>query len=545
MYRYDNLDRTIVADRVAEFREQVVRRLLGAISEDAFKPLRLMNGLYLQLHAYMLRVAIPYGSLTPTQMRQLAMIARRYDRGYGHFTTRQNIQYNWIKLEEAPDILQALADVDMHAMQTSGNCMRNITADPLAGACDDEVEDPRPWCEIMRQWSTLHPELSFLPRKFKMAVTASDVDRAAIRVHDVGLQLVKRDGVLGFRVFVGGGQGRTPYLAPEIKSFVPAQDILSYLHAVMRVYNAAGRRDNIYKARIKILVASMGEAAFAKEVEQTWARLDRSALRIDDADIARIYGAWTNPAFDADAPDDEPRGPAAFERWLKHNTSRHRVPGYRIAFVSLKPPGLPPGDISAEQMEAVADLAERYGLNEIRATHEQNLVLPHVRAQDLLAVWETLVKWRLATSNLGLASDIIACPGLDYCSLANARSIPLAQRLSERFAARGRESEIGPLAIKISGCINACGHHHVGDIGILGVDKKDQEYYQILLGGRPGSDAALGRIMGPALDADATVDAVERVIDHYLAARFPTENFSTTLSRLGPLAFKDAIYAAH
>jgi sulfite reductase (NADPH) hemoprotein beta-component len=544
MYRYDNLDRTIVTDRVAEFRDQVERRLSGTLSEDAFKPLRLMNGLYLQLHAYMLRVAIPYGSMNAMQLRQLAMIARRYDRGYGHFTTRQNLQYNWIKLADAPDILQALADVDMHAMQTSGNCMRNITADPLAGAAADEIEDPRPWCEILRQWSTLHPELSFLPRKFKMAVTASDDDRAAIRVHDVGLQLVKRAGAFGFRVFIGGGQGRTPYLAPEIKPFVPAEDILSYLHAVMRVYNAYGRRDNIYKARIKILVAAMGEAAFAKEVEQTWSRLDRSALRIDQHAAQRIREAWVEPAFETLEPGEPPPGPPAYRRWLEANTASHRKHGYRIVFVSLKVPGRPPGDISAEQMEVVADLAERFGLNEVRATHEQNLVLPHVRVSDLLAVWEMLAKWQLATPNIGLASDIIACPGLDYCSLANARSIPLAQRLSQRFADRGNEREIGPLAIKISGCINACGHHHVGDIGILGVDKKDQEYYQILLAGRPGNDAALGRIMGPALDADATVAAIERIVEHYLAQRQPQESFAATLRRLGPLAFKDAIYAA-
>ncbi|NWG91678.1 MAG: nitrite/sulfite reductase [Parvularculaceae bacterium] len=552
MYRYDEFDETLVRERVAEFRGQVARRLSGELSEEAFKPLRLMNGLYLQLHAYMLRVAIPYGTLSSRQMRRLAHIASVYDKGYGHFTTRQNIQYNWPALIDVPDILDELADVEMHAIQTSGNCIRNITSDPFAGAIAGEIDDPRVWSELIRQWSSLHPEFSFLPRKFKIAVTASAEDRAAIKVHDIGLRIRKgADGERGFEVMVGGGLGRTPYIAETIREFLPERHLLSYLEAVMRIYNRLGRRDNKYKARVKILVAE-DAAEFRRMVEDEWARSDKDSLDAPLDEIRRIRRHFTPPKFDRLAAESEAFDAARaarpeFDRWVKTNVLPHRQRGYAIVLISLKPIGKPPGDISARQMDAVADLAERYSFDEIRATHEQNLCLPHVRKDDLFAVWRTLDAAELATPNIGLVSDIIACPGLDYCDLANARSIPIAERIAERFADPEEAADIGELKVKISGCINACGHHHVGHIGILGVDKKGEEFYQIMLGGSGGADASLGVITGRGFSSSEIVDAVERLIRIYKANRDDGERFLDAYRRLGPETFKEALYgdAAH
>ncbi|WP_448585662.1 nitrite/sulfite reductase [Thermaurantiacus sp.] len=541
MYRYDAIDRAIVEARVEEFREQVRRRLSGALDEEHFKPLRLKNGLYLQLHAYMLRVAIPYGLLSSRQLRMLAHIARRYDRGYGHFTTRQNIQYNWIRLEEAPDILADLASVEMHAIQTSGNCIRNISADQYAGAAADEVADPRPWAELLRQWSSLHPEFSYLPRKFKIAVTGSETDRAAIRFHDIGLQLVKRDGALGFRVYVGGGMGRTPFIGPLIRDFLPAEDYLSYNEAILRVYNRYGRRDNIYKARIKILVNDLGAEAFAREVAAEHARVKPLGIDAPAAEVERIAAFFADPPFEQGLSDRvETGGDAAFAAWVERQVVAHKVPGYRIVNVSLKPEGGIPGDASAEQMEAVAELAERFSCDEVRVTHAQNLVLPHVRAVDLRAVFEGLRNAGLATANLDRASDVISCPGLDYCTLANARSIPVAMAVADRL--RPKEAELGELRIKVSGCINACGHHHAGNIGILGVDRKGVENYQLLLGGSGAEDASIAQILGPGFSETGIVDAVEKVADLYLAERRPGERFLDTYRRLGAAPFKAAVY---
>ncbi len=551
MYRYDEFDQAFVEQRVAQFRGQVARRLAGDIEEEAFKPLRLMNGLYLQLHAYMLRVAIPYGTLDARQMRALAAIARRYDRGYGHFTTRQNIQYNWIKLREAPDLLADLAKVEMHAIQTSGNCIRNVTADHYAGVAADEVEDPRIYSEIIRQWSTLHPEFSFLPRKFKIAVTGAQHDRAAIAVHDIGLRL-RRDanGEVGFEVMVGGGLGRTPIIGKTIRAFLPRQHLLSYLEAILRVYNQLGRRDNIYKARIKILVNQVGADAFAEMVEREWESIKDGALDLPQAEVERIEAYFAGPDYETIAEpvaafDHRLLADEAFALWVKTNVAKHKVPGYAIVNISLKATGEAPGDASAEQMEAVADLAERYGLREIRVTHEQNLVLPYVRKADVAAVWEGLKAAGLATPNIGLISDIIACPGLDYCNLANARAIPVAQRITERFADLRRQHEIGDIKIKISGCINACGHHHVGHIGILGVDKKGEEFYQITLGGSADEAAAIGKIIGPAFSYDEVVDAIENIIATYLDLREEDETFNNSLARLGFQPFKERLYGAH
>jgi sulfite reductase (NADPH) hemoprotein beta-component len=552
MYQYDVLDRTIVNERVAQFRDQTARRMAGELAEDEFRPLRLMNGLYLQLHAYMLRVAIPYGMLSSEQMRALAGIARRFDKGYGHFTTRQNIQYNWVKLEEAPDILATLADVGMHAIQTSGNCIRNTTTDQFAGVAADELEDPRPWCELIRQWSTFHPEFSFLPRKFKIAVSGAETDRAAVPVHDIGLHLVRDEaGTVGFRVLVGGGLGRTPRLGRAIRDFLPRSDLLAYLEAIMRVYNLHGRRDNIYKARIKILVDSLGTEEFARQVEDEFqAMLTHGYAPETDADeFARIRAQFAAPVHaepgDAGALAAARAENAEFDRWVRNNVAAHRVPGHAIATVSLKPTGGAPGDATAAQMDAIADLADRFSFGEIRTTHSQNLVLPYMREADLFALWQALDAAGLASANLGLVSDIIACPGLDYCNLANARSIPVAQRIGERFADAGRQDEIGKLSIKISGCINACGHHHVGDIGLLGVDKKDGgEGYQMTLGGRPDNDGALGAIIGRAFSSDEVVDAVETVVDVWVARRADGEDFTATYRRIGPDPFKEALYAA-
>ena len=545
MYRYDEFDAEFVRQRVAQFRDQVARRVSGELTEDEFKPLRLRNGVYLQLHAYMLRIAIPYGTLSSRQMRKLAHIARVYDRGTGHFTTRQNLQFNWPKLSDIPAILDELADVEMHAIQTSGNCIRNVTADHFAGAAADEVADPRPYAEIIRQWSSLHPEFSWLPRKFKVAVTAAEHDRAAIQVHDIGLHLKRLgDGSLGFAVWVGGGQGRTPFLAKLIRDDLPEQDLLSYLEAILRVYNLHGRRDNIYKARIKILVHEIGAEAFAAQVEDEWRRIRDGALKLPEQEIKRIDAYFAPPAFETRPATAALRAPdRAFDRWVTRNTHAHRRPGYAIVTISLKPIGGIPGDASAAQMDAIADLAERYSFDEVRVTHEQNLLLPHVRLGDLWDVYSALEDIDLAEANAGLVTDIIACPGLDYCALANARSIPISQRISERLAAR--QDEIGDLKIKISGCINACGHHHVGHIGILGVEKRGEEHYQLMLGGSGAEDAALAGITGPGFGPEGIVDAVEKVVDTYLKLRSgPQEPFLAAYGRLGAAPFKEALYAA-
>ena len=555
MYRYDEFDETLVRERVAQFHGQVARRLAGDMTEDQFKPLRLMNGLYLQLHAYMLRVAIPYGTLSSRQMHRLADIARDYDKDYGHFTTRQNIQYNWPKLEDVPAILSDLADVEMHAIQTSGNCIRNVTADQYAGVAAEEIEDPRIYAEIIRQWSTFHPEFTFLPRKFKIAVTGSPHDRAAVRLHDIGLHMRRRgnngSGETGFEVIVGGGQGRTPVIGKTIRKFLPKQHLLSYLEAILRVYNQLGRRDNLYKARIKILVNSVGPDVFARMVEEEWAHIKDGALGLPEEEVERITAYFAPPDYEA-LPEVTPAFEAkrfedpAFARWVRTNVAAHKVPGYAIANVSLKPEGGIPGDATADQMDGVAELAERYSLSEIRVTHEQNLVLPYVRQSDLHALWQGLATLGLASANLGLLSDMITCPGLDYCNLANARSIPIAQEISRRYADLDRQHNIGELKIKISGCINACGHHHVGHIGILGVDKRGAEFYQVTLGGSGDENAALGDIVGPSFAYDEVVGAVETIVDTYLAVReSPDETFLAAYARVGLAPFKEKLYAAH
>jgi sulfite reductase (NADPH) hemoprotein beta-component len=541
MYKYDNYDQAIVDARVADFRDQVKRRLSGEMTEDQFKPLRLMNGLYLQLHAYMLRVAIPYGTLDSRQMRMLAHIARKYDRDYGHFTTRQNIQYNWIKLEECGDLLEELASVEMHAIQTSGNCIRNISSDQYAGAAADEVADPRPWAELLRQWSTFHPEFSYLPRKFKIAVIASPEDRAAMRLHDIGLELVKQDGVLGARVFVGGGMGRTPMIAPEINPFVKADDLLSYIEACLRVYNRHGRRDNIYKARIKILVHEIGADAYRAQVEEEFAHVKTLGIDPPLAELDRISAFFAPPAFEA-VSDEIDRSDPDFAVWLDQNVKPHKQAGYAIVNISLKPIGGIPGDASSAQIDVMAELAETYSFDELRVTHAQNIVLPHVAKRDLYAVWQALNAAELANANLDLISDIIACPGLDYCSLANARSIPVAQKIATRFADPERQRDLGELKLKISGCINACGHHHAGHIGILGVDRKGVENYQLTLGGSGAQDVSIGKITGPGFDEDGIVDAVERATDKYKELRDPGERFVDTYRRVGMDPFKEAIY---
>jgi len=548
MYKYDDIDHALVRERVEQFRDQVARRLSGELTEEQFRPLRLMNGLYLQLNAYMLRVAIPYGVLSSGQMRTLAHLARAYDRGYGHFTTRQNIQYNWPKLEDVPDMLADLAAAEMHAIQTSGNCIRNVTADPFAGVADDEIEDPRIWAEIVRQWSSLHPEFSFLPRKFKIAVTGAATDRTAVRFHDIGLIMRRNwDGEVGFEVLVGGGMGRTPMIAKTIRKFLPKRDLLSYLEAILRIYNLMGRRDNKYKARIKILVHELGIDELGDLVEDEWARIKDGALLLPDAEIRRIEEQFRPPEYE-DLPAEDTGVEALkfedrdFARWVRANVAPHRRPGYAIVTLSLKPEGAPPGDVTADQMDAVAALAERFSLDELRATHEQNLVFPYVRQKDLPALWRQLQVLGLASPNVGLVGDIIACPGLDFCSLANARSIPVAERISMRFADLARQHDIGELRIKISGCINACGHHHVGHIGILGVDRKGEEYYQVTLGGAPGDDAAVGAIIGPALSSDDVVDAVETIVETYVALRREGEWFIDTYRRVGAEPFKARIY---
>jgi sulfite reductase (NADPH) hemoprotein beta-component len=550
MYLYDELDRTLVAERVSEFRDQVGRRLSGKLTEDEFKPLRLMNGVYLQLHAYMLRIALPYGTLSSDQMRVLAHIARRYDRNYGHFTTRQNIQFNWIKLEELPDAMADLARAGLHGMQTSGNCVRNITTDQWAGVAPDEIEDPRIWAEILRQHTTLHPEFTFLPRKFKIAITAATHDRAAVKVHDIGLRLHRNGaGETGFEVMVGGGLGRTPFIAKTIKPFLRKRDILSYVEAIMRVYNQYGRRDNIYKARIKILVHELGAEAFAREVDAEWESIKDGALALDPAAIANVAASFRYP--DYEKLDDNPpefaqkrTSDRRFDTWVANAVANHKIPGHAIVTLSLKPNGGPPGDATDEQMDAIADLADRYSFGEIRVGHDQNLVFPHVVQRDLPALWHALNAIGVATPNVGLVSDIIACPGLDYCSLANARAIPVAQELTRRFRDLDLARDLGRLHINISGCINACGHHHVGHIGLLGVEKNGEEFYQVTVGGRSDENAELGMLLGPAVPYSEVADAVEDVVAAYLELRErPDEIFLDTVKRVGVEPFKERVYA--
>ena len=543
MYKYDEYDQQMVDTRVAEFRDQVRRRLAGELTEDQFKPLRLQNGLYLQLHAYMLRVAVPYGTMNSAQMKVLGDIADKYDRGYGHFTTRTNIQYNWIKLEDTPDALADLAKVEMHAIQTSGNCIRNISSDQYAGASADEVVDPRPYAELLRQWSSFHPEFLVLPRKFKIAVIASEIDRAAMRLHDIGINLVRNEaGEVGAEFYVGGGMGRTPFVAKKIQDFVPIDQMVTYAEACVRVYNRYGRRDNKYKARIKILVHELGLEAYSKEVDAEFAHLLTQPIEPPLAELERIQAMFVDPAFETGLSDDLDLSDPDFRLWVERNTYAHKAPGYVIANVSLKPIGGIPGDATSDQIRLMADLAKDYSFDELRVTHAQNIVFPHVKKSDLYALWQKLEKADLSTPNLDTVGDIIACPGLDYCSLANARSIPVAQKISERFGSAERQAEIGELKLKISGCINACGHHHAGHIGILGVDKKGKENYQLLLGGSEGADTSLAKITGPGFDEDGVVDATEKAIDVYLANKQGDERFLDTYRRIGMAPFKEAIY---
>ncbi|NNC37645.1 MAG: nitrite/sulfite reductase [Acidimicrobiales bacterium] len=550
MYRYDEFDHEFVRARTRQFRGQVERRLKGTLTEDQFKPLRLMNGLYLQLHAYMLRVAIPYGTFNATQMRQLAMIADKYDRGYGHITTRQNIQFNWPELVDVPDILDDLADVEMHAIQTSGNCIRNVTSDPWAGAAADELEDPRATAELLRQWSSLHPEFTYLPRKFKIAVIASQKDRAVLKAHDIGIQIIKNDlDQIGYKIFVGGGLGRTPIIGKELVEFLPRIELLPYLEATMRVYNRYGRRDNKYKARIKILVTEMGIDAFKAEVDDEYSYLSPSDIAVSKDEIARITSYFAPPAFENLASSDADyerarRKNIDFARWAQNNVARHKVDGYAIVNISLKPIDGAPGDITSAQMRVVADLAEKYSFGEIRATHEQNLVLPYVKKSDLFALYMSLQDNALQADNIGLITDIICCPGMDYCALATARSIPVSQAIAERFSDPVRQQTIGEMKIKISGCINACGHHHVGHIGILGLEKAGVESYQIKLGGDGSETAAIGDVTGKGFSQDELIDAIERVVDLYLNNRNDNERFVDTYRRIGMGPFKEVLYDA-
>jgi sulfite reductase (NADPH) hemoprotein beta-component len=551
MYVYDEFDHAFVGARVAQFRDQVARRIAGDLTEEQFRPLRLMNGVYLQLHAYMLRIAIPYGTLSSKQMRKLAHIGRTYDRGFGHFTTRQNLQFNWPALQDIPDILAELAEVEMHAIQTSGNCIRNVTADHFAGAAADEVTDPRPYAEILRQWSSLHPEFSYLPRKFKIAISGGQHDRAAIRFHDIGLKLVRNAaGELGFSVYIGGGMGRTPFTAWHLRDFLPETDLLAYTEAILRIYNLFGRRDNKYKARIKILMHEEGLESVRAQVEDEFARIRDGVLNLPASDIDRIKAFFALPdlATKPAASDIEARSIAsdpAFAKWVETNVTPHKVPGYASVTISLKPIGGIAGDATSTQMDAVADIADRFAHGEIRVSHVQNLILPHVARDDLKAVYDQLVAVDLATANVGLVTDMIVCPGLDYCALANARSIPVAQRISEALGNADKQAEIGPLQIKISGCINACGHHHVGHIGILGVDRKGEELYQLTLGGAPDEQAAIGEIVGPGFTSDEIVGAVETVVATYLQIRSAREEaFIDAYRRVGPAPFKEALYGS-
>ncbi len=550
MYRYDEFDTTLVTERVEQFRRQAERRLAGELTEDQFKPLRLMNGLYLQLHAYMLRINVPYGALSARQMRQLAHVARTYDKGYGHFTTRQNIQYNWIKLKDVPDALADLAEVEMHGIQSSGNCIRNTTSDQYAGVAKDELEDPRVYCEIIRQWSTLHPEFSFLPRKFKIAVTGSPNDRAAVKLHDIGLRMHRNEaGDPGFEVIVGGGQGRTPFVGKTIRDWLAPEHLLSYLEAILRVYNFDGRRDNKYKARIKILVHQIGAEEFRNRVDTEWEQIKDSALKLPQEEIDRINAYFAPPDY-AQLEDNEQllagkrAANSEFDTWVRANVAEHKIPGYAIANISLKSLKLPPGDMTAAQMDAIADLADKYSFGELRVNHRQNLVLADIQQSDLLALWEKLAALDLATPNIGHVSDIIACPGLDYCALANARAIPVAQEIHQRYQDMDRVQNIGEITINISGCMNACGHHHVGHIGILGVDKRGKEFYQFTLGGSSDQNASLGDRTGPGFPADKAVDAVETILNTYLDIRNEGERFLDTYRRVGMPPFKEALYGS-
>ena len=549
MYQYDQYDHLIAKERIAQYRDQVRRRLCNELTEEEFLPLRLQNGLYMQRHAYMLRIAVPYGLLSSEQMRMFAYIARTYDRGYGHFTTRQNIQFNWIDLEQTPDILQHLASVEMHANQTSGNCIRNITSDEFAGVAVDEIIDPRPYAEILRQWSTFHPEFAYLPRKFKIAINGAVEDRAAIAVHDIGLTVVHdASGEVGFRVMVGGGMGRTPILGSVIREFLPWQHMMTYIEAIMRVYNQYGRRDNKYKARIKILLKAIGAEEFTRQVEQEWLDLKDSPSTLTVEELNRVAGYFTPhayetlPAVDASLEAHKAEN-KAFTNWLKRNVKPHKVPGYAIVVLSLKKVGVAPGDATAEQIDFVADLADRYSFGQLRVTHEQNLVLADIKQSDLFAVWQEAKAHGLATPNIGLITDIICCPGGDFCSLANAKSIPIAQAIAERFDDLDYQHDIGEMELNISGCINACGHHHVGNIGVLGVDKDGSEWYQVSIGGAQGNESSVGKIIGPSFSATQMPEVVERIVQVYLRDRIEGERFIDTTRRLGIAPFKEAVYA--
>jgi sulfite reductase (NADPH) hemoprotein beta-component len=546
MYRYDITDKTLVRQRVAQFRDQTQRFLEGALSEDEFKHLRLRNGLYLQRHAPMLRIAIPYGLLSTTQLRALASIARKYDRGYGHFTTRQNLQFNWPKLEQVPDILAELAEVEMHCIQTSGNCIRNTTSDHLAGITPHELEDPRPWCEIIRQWSTFHPEFSYLPRKFKIAVTGAPQDRAASLVHDIGVHIVRNlKGELGFEILAGGGLGRTPIIGQVVRKFLPREHLLTYLEAILRVYNLEGRRDNLTKARIKILVRSLGVEEFTRRVEAEWQQLRDGGLRVDDAQIERMRSFFDPPAY-LTLPNIAPDAgrETAFRAWYRYNTTAHKVPGYRAVYVSLKKPGVAPGDATESQMDLIADLADRYSFGEVRVTHTQNLLLADVEQRRTFELWQSLEQAGLATPNIGTLTDIICCPGLDFCSLANAGSIDVARLINERFDDYDYIYDLGEIDIKMSGCMNACGHHHVGNIGILGVDKGGEEWYQITIGGAAGADASLGSVIGPSVSKSQVAETIEHLLEVYVEERAPEERFLDTVRRVGIKPFKERVYAA-
>ncbi len=553
MYQYDDYDKRIITERAHQFRGQVARRLSGEITEEEFKPVRLQNGLYMQLHAYMLRVAVPYGLLDAKQVRKLAHIARVYDRGYAHLTTRQNVQYNWPKLGDVPSLLDELATVEMHAVQTSGNCVRNISSDPFAGIAPDELEDPRPYCEILRQWSTFHPEFANLPRKFKIAVTGTPgEDRAAVRFHDIGLRIVENAAKeRGFEVIVGGGLGRTPHIGAVIREFLPKRHLLSYIESILRVYNLHGRRDNKFKARIKILVVALGVDEFRRRVEEDWELSRTPELELPDAEVARVSAFFAPPAYETLAPHSDERVTLGLGRdrelgnWVKNNVFAHKVPGYSAVMISVKVPGIPPGDVSDTQLDSIADIAERYSFGHVVVTHTQNLVLPDVKTSELPRLHAELTALDLGKSNVGKLTDVITCPGLDYCDLANARSIPLSLEIAERFDRIDYLNDVGEVSIKISGCINACGHHHIGNIGILGIDKRGEEFYQLMLGGSPGNDASIGKILGAALPQDQIVDAVEKVLGRYLTLRESAdERFLEAVRRVGFEPFRQAVYGA-
>ncbi|WP_353154887.1 nitrite/sulfite reductase [Herminiimonas fonticola] len=549
MYRYDQYDHQIVKERIAQYRDQVRRRLSDELAEDEFRILRLQNGLYMQRHAYMLRIAVPYGLLSSAQMRMFGHIARKYDRGYGHFTTRQNLQFNWINLEQTPDILTELASVEMHAIQTSGNCIRNTTSDELAGVAADEIVDPRPYAEIIREWSTFHPEFAYLPRKFKIGINGAVEDRVATAIHDIGLHVIKNEqGEIGFRVLVGGGMGRTPIIGSVICEFLPWQHIMTYLEAILRVYNQYGRRDNIYKARIKILVKAIGIDEYRRQVEQEWLDIKDGPGTLTEEELNRVAAFFTMPAYatlpatDAEFEKNKAEN-KAFKNWLNRNVKQHKVPGYAAVVLSLKKTGVPPGDATAEQLDFMAELADRYSFGELRVTHEQNVVLADVRITDLFAVWEAAKSHGLATPNIGLLTDMICCPGGDFCSLANAKSIPIAEAIAERFDNLDFQHDIGDIELNISGCINACGHHHVGNIGILGVDKDGAEWYQVSIGGAQGNESSIGKIIGPSFSAYQMPTVIERLLQVYVRDRIEDERFIDTARRIGIAPFKEHVYA--